>query len=120
MKLDVISEEETRMISPKLVNTKWKLSKQLAVVGNDLKYSTLTFSLHMKRNGSHYGFLYIFPVVLLAIIAIIYLFLRPIEIVKYIIGEFGRYSILPAVKHKIIEILLNTGVISLPSLGKSG
>ena len=111
MKLDAISEKETRTISPKLVNTKWKLSKQRAAVGNDLKYSTLTFTLNMTRDGSHYGFLYIFPVVLLAIMAIIYLFLRPIEIAKYIIGEFDSHSILPAVKHRITEMSLNASAL---------
>ena len=83
-----ISEEETKSISPKLVNTKWKLAKQRALVGNDLEFSTLTFTLHLKRDGSHYGFIYIFPVVILAAVTVIYLFLRPIEIVKYIVGRY--------------------------------
>lgn len=86
MQLNSISEAEARNISPALVNTQWKLVKQSVLRGNTLDFSTLTFILQMKRDGSHYGFIFNFPVVLLAVVAVVYFLLRPIELAKYIIG----------------------------------
>ena len=86
LKFAPINEEETKNISFALENSKWELTKQMVSVKNG-QFSMLEFTLYLKREGSNYGFIYILPIVVLALVTCIYLFLRPVGIAKYITGK---------------------------------
>lgn len=70
------------------VNIKWKVIKMESSVNEEASPQTITFNIYIKRQGTYYGFAYILPAVLLAVMTIVYLLLRPLGLVKYIFGEF--------------------------------